>query len=75
MTLYQFNSLEELWERGVMIGHRIDDLHKVVLYQIHSFYVELFYHSEYNVLRRLRSFSNVECLDAYIQDFKLPDIG
>lgn len=77
MTLYQFNDLDELeqhealWEHGVMIGDMTDGEHKIILYQIFSFYVELYYHIEYNVLRKLRSFSDTECLDAYISQFNL----
>ena len=80
MTLYEYNQLDELeqhetlWDNGVMIGGRKDDEHNVVLYQVFSFYVELYYHREYNVIRRLRSFSDTECLDAYIKDFTLPEI-
>ena len=80
MTLYEFNDLDELeqhetvWEYGVMVADSEDAEHKIILYQVFSFYVELFYHQEYNVLRRLRSFSSIECLDTYIKDFKLPKI-
>jgi hypothetical protein len=62
MTLYPFNLLDEmeqheaLWEHGVMVGDKVEDVHRVVLYQLDSFYVELYYHVEYNVLRKLRSF-------------------
>jgi hypothetical protein len=77
MTLYQFNALDEteqheaVWNHGVMVGERIEDQHRVLLYQLFSFYIELYYHTEYNVLRRLRSFSNTECLDAYIDTLDL----
>ena len=77
MTLYEFNALDEteqhevVWNDGVMVGDRMEGEHRIVLYQIFSFYVELFYHTEYNVLRRLRSFSSTECLDAYIDQFKI----
>ena len=80
MTLYEFNALDEaeqhevLWDHGVMVGDRIVGVHKVILYQIFSFYVELFYHTEYNALQRLRSFSSTECLDAYIQLFNLDSL-
>lgn len=80
MTLYQFNQLDEmeqheaLWEHGVMVGDRAENEYKIILYQVYAFYVELYYHSEYNVLRRLRSFSSIECLDAYISQFTLKDI-
>jgi hypothetical protein len=81
MTLYQYNYLDEaeqheaIWEHGVHIGERLEGEYKIILYQIFSFYVELFYHMEFNVLRRLRSFSSTECLDAYIQQFDLKDIN
>ena len=71
MTLYQFNALDEaeqhetLWDHGVMIGDRIELEQKIILYQLFSFYIELYYHTVYNVLRKLRSFSSTEPLDAY----------
>lgn len=75
MTLYQFNALDEteqhqaVWNNGVHVGDRVEGEHKIILYQLFSFYVELYYHTELNVLRRLRSFSSTECLDAYISLF------
>jgi hypothetical protein len=80
MTLYQFNDLDELeqheaiCEHGIMIGDRIEGENKIVLYQLFSFYVELFHHIEYNVLRKLRSFSSTEQLDAYISMFDLKEL-
>ncbi len=62
------------WEHGVHIGERVEGEHKIILYQMFSFYVELYYHMEFNVLRRLKSFSSVELLDAYINQFDLNDI-
>lgn len=72
MALYEFNALDEteqheqLWEYGVHIGEREADEYKIVLYQIHSFYVELFYYMEHNVLKKLKSFSDTELLDVYL---------
>lgn len=77
MTLYQFNQLDEMeqaeaiWEKGVHIGERTDDEHKILLYQIDGFYVEVFYHQEYNVIRRLRSFKSVDQLRPYLDQIKL----
>jgi hypothetical protein len=71
MTLYEFNQLDEmeqaeaLWN-GVFIADREDDEHKILLYQIDGFYVEVFYHKEYNVIRRFRSFSSTNPLDPYL---------
>lgn len=77
MTFYQFNDLDEaeqheaLWEHGVMVGDRVENEYRIMLYQVFSFYVELYYHIEYNVLRRLKSFSSTECLDSYLSQFNL----
>ena len=81
MTYYHYNELNEveqhevLWEYGVHIGGRLDGEQKIILYQIFSFYVELIYRPEYEVLRRLRSFSSVDCLDTYMQQVDLSEIG
>ncbi len=63
MTFYEFNQLDEMeqaeavWD-GVFIANREDSEHKILLYQIDAFYVEVYYHKEYNVIRRFRSFSS-----------------
>ena len=80
MTLYQFNALvetekhEAIWEHGVMVADRIDAEYRVILYQIFSFYVELYYHTELNVLCRLRSFSSTNPLEAYINQINLDSL-
>ena len=72
MTLYEFNMLEmndqhsAIWENGTHISVRLEGSHKLILYQIFSFYVELYYSIEENKLTRLRSFSSVKCLDPYL---------
>ena len=77
MTLYQFNALDEteqheaVWNHGGMVGYRMEGEHRVVLYQLFSFYFELFYHVEHNVLQRLKSFCDTELLDGYVNQFDL----
>ncbi len=76
MTLYQFNDLDEMeqaeavWD-AVFVADREDEEHKILLYQIDSFYVEVYYHSEYNVIRRFRSFSSTDQLQPYLDKIKL----
>ena len=80
MTLYKFNSLDDLeqWEtmltNGAMVGSRINDGYRIELYQIFSFYIELYYHIENDVLHRLRSFCNTELLDSYLKQFTLKEL-
>ncbi len=76
MTLYQFLALDEMeqqeaiWE-GVHITNREDEEHRILPYQIDSFYVEVFYHEELNVIRRYRPFSSVEQLEPYLEQINL----
>jgi hypothetical protein len=64
MSLYEFDALDEMeqaeviWD-GVHIAERWDEQHNILLYQIDSFYVEVFHHKELNVIRRFRSFSSI----------------
>ena len=77
MTLYQFNGLDEMeqheaiWEHGVHIGERLEGEYKIILYQIFSFYVELRYHIEHNVLKGSRSFSSTEQLKPYLKNIEI----
>lgn len=76
MTLYQFISLDEMeqqeaiWE-GVLIADREDEEHKIFLYQIDSFYVEVFRPKEYNVVRKFVPFSSTDKLEPYLEKIKI----
>jgi hypothetical protein len=47
------------------IGQRLDDEHTILLYQVDSFYVEVYYHREKNMVSKMRSFSNPDQLEPY----------
>lgn len=76
MTLYQYNLLKEseqfehLWDEGVFLADKIELPFKFALYQIHSFYIELKYHSENNVLQGLRTFQSTNQLEPYLDKIK-----
>ena len=80
MTLLEFESLEindqysAVWEYGVHVGERFDGVHKLILYQIFSFYVEIYYSVDSNRITTLGSFSNVKCLDAYLPSINISNI-
>jgi hypothetical protein len=75
MTLYEFNQMDEaeqmevIWD-SVFVGDR-DEEHKILLYQIDGFYVEVYYHKEYNDIRRFRSFSSTNELEPYLDKIDL----
>ena len=60
---------EATWE-GTFIADREDEEHKILLYQIDRFYVEVFYHKEYNVIRRYRPFASTDQLEPYLDKIK-----
>ncbi|MDN3654117.1 hypothetical protein QWZ08_00680 [Ferruginibacter paludis] len=72
MTLYAFNILGEtqkhkvLKKYGVEVAERKMDGFHIVLYQLFSFYVELYYHAETDILERLMCFSDTAYLDPYL---------
>ena len=77
MTLNQFHKLDEmeqveaLWEFGVQIADRHEGEHKLILYQIDAFYVEVWYHKEYDVVRKYRAFSSMDILEPYLDKLNI----
>jgi len=76
MTLYQFNSLDEMeqiesvWNKGVLLAERSDETHNYWLYQIDSFYVELSGLKGNPGYNGLKSFLTTELLEPYLD--KIP---
>jgi hypothetical protein len=79
MTLYEFKTLsdfeqaEAVWN-GTFIAHREDGFFRVLLYQIDSFYVEVYYHKTANVILRFRSFTTTRLLEPYLEKINISDI-
>jgi hypothetical protein len=77
MTLFSFKQLDEqeqaeaLWDKGVHWGERFDEEHTIALYQIDGFYVEVFYHPEYNIIKRLWSFRSTDQLRPYLEQIPI----
>ncbi len=78
MNIYDFNRLGEaeqtdvLLHHGVMIGFRKEYLYKVLLFQVNSFYVEVFYNPERNTVFQYKSFVSTDYLEPYLEDIELP---
>ncbi len=79
MTLYEFNALNEdqqvetLWEWGEYLMRRAEGRYQLVLYQLHSFYVEVWYQVKDNEISRVRSFSSPDALEPYLKMIELPE--
>jgi hypothetical protein len=77
MTLYEFNALTDtdkantVWNDGEFVGDRLQEFYNVLLYQVHAFYVELFYNPEANEIVHLRSFSSTDQVEPYLTKIDL----
>ena len=80
MTMYMFNCLDEgrqielLWSSGVLIGSRQEGFHKILLYQIDSFYVEVFYQYFQGKMVKIKSFSETDKLDPYLKSINITSL-
>ena len=80
MTRYHFNILDEnekanaIWSKGVLIGERADAFHKIMLYQLDSFYVEIYHHTHFNVITKIQTFSSTTKLQPYLETISLDGI-
>lgn len=75
--LGQMTEMEQadvIWEKGVLIGKRKDGFYNILLFQVDAFYAEIFYHSHFNVIIQIRTFSNTAELEPYLQAISLADL-
>ena len=56
------------------VGDRIEGEKMVLLYQIESFYVEVYYHPMSNEVMKHRSFSSTNQLDSYLKEINIEGI-
>jgi hypothetical protein len=76
MTIYEFLALDEIEQAeavwaGVMIADRIEGEHRLILYQLDSFYIEIWYNMEDNEIQKVRSFENTEQLQPYLSQIDI----
>lgn len=76
MTLYQFNQLSEREQEmalreAALLDDRDEDENTVYLFQLASFYVEVYCHKADPSLGWYRSFSSVDHLTPYLEKIKI----
>jgi hypothetical protein len=80
MTLAQFNKLkiEEQQKavliNGVFLGERKDPPLRMMLYDMESFYVEIFFLSRYNKVAWFNGFQSTKKLEPYLQKIDVSSI-
>lgn len=60
---------------GAEVGTRREGPCTVRLYQVSSFYVEVFHHNHFNVVVRVRSFSGTAALAPYLRRIDISELG
>ena len=74
MTLSKFNKLKideqqkAVLINGVFLGERKDPPLRMMLYDMGSFYVEVFFLSRYNKVAWFNAFQSTKKLDPYLQE-------
>jgi len=71
LQLQEAEQIEVLWYNGEQIGRRKEDEYLVLLYQVEGFYVEVFYHTKFKVVKRYSSFESLDRLQPYIEHIDL----
>ncbi|HEX8331228.1 MAG TPA: hypothetical protein VF622_01330 [Segetibacter sp.] len=77
MTYNEYTLLEEhvkakdLWANGVNISERSLGNYTVFLYQLYSFYVEVFYDEKKHEIIKLIPFAETGCLEPYLTEIDI----
>ena len=77
MKLYDFKFLDDksqaevLFNYGVLIAERLYKDLVIQLYQINSFYVEVYYNSIFKMVQGINSFDNLTRLEPYLNNIDI----
>ncbi|GAA4738476.1 hypothetical protein [Flavisolibacter ginsenosidimutans] len=63
-----------LWEKGVLVAQRTGDFYKMQLYQLHDIYLEVVWHTHFNVVVKVTRFSDTEKLEPYLNDISIEEL-
>jgi hypothetical protein len=80
MFLQQFDILESLEkidllaDEGIMLAFRIEGSFQISLYQLDSFYAEVYFHTGQNTIRFIRSFEDTAQLSTYLEKIDISEL-
>ena len=63
-----------LWEKGVLLAEYTDGFYTKKLYQLHDIYVEVTWHTHFNVALKVNTFSGTEKLEPYLEQISLESL-
>lgn len=77
MNVYQYHQLshgrqlDTLERSGVLLAEIDRSFYHIKLYQVDNFYVEVYYHSHFNVAVNIHPFTHPDCLEPYLQQINI----
>lgn len=63
-----------LWEKGILLAERTEGFYTMKLYQLHDIYVEVTWHTHFNVALKVTTFSDTERLEPYLEQISLESL-
>lgn len=73
-TLEELEQMEEVLERGVLLGTRTNGFHAISLYEVDESYVEATFHSHFNVLLDISFFNDLDKLEPYLNSIAIDSL-
>ena len=80
MNVYQYNQLSDfsqldtVEQSGVLLAERDRSFYHIKLYQVENFYVEVYYHTHFNVAIDIHPFTDTDCLEPYLQKIDIDSL-
>lgn len=60
-----------LWEKAVFLASRTEGFHTLKLYQLHDIYLEVVWHTHFNVALKVTAFHGTDGLEPYLNAISL----
>ena len=74
ITTQEIEQSRTLWERGTLLAERVDGYYKMHLYQLHDVYIEVTWHTHFNVIQKVTSFTSTDDLDRYLEQIEIASL-
>ena len=77
MSYYQFDLLDDrmkgqfIWKHGICVAERFYKCFKVYLFQIHNYYVEVYFNMDFQAIQYVRSFEEQDELQPYLENIDI----
>jgi len=73
-TTTEIERARALWEKGILLAERTEGYHTMKLYQLHDIYVEVMWHTHFNVALKVTTFSDTAPLEPYLENISLDEL-